>query len=365
MKSLTVQIPLIESSSYDIKIKAGLLKDLPQIVEDKLGACSKMIVTDSNVKNSGHIDSLSSCGEVFVIDPPGECNKYMHTVVEILEQMEQNAMGRDSAIIAVGGGTVGDMAGFAASIFKRGIPIVHVPTTTVSQADSSIGGKTGVDSSISKNAYGAFWHPAAVFIDVETLKTLDQRQFNAGLVESIKHALISDRIYFEYLENNIDAILNRDNSTLEELALFNSKVKSSIVSIDPKEKNQRRILNYGHTIGHAIESASNFELLHGEAVAIGIIGASIIEIEIGIGNIQRLERVKKLLNKLSLPLEIPTNITKEQIYNLLSRDKKSVKGWPKFALIEDIAKVHIDTNNQWAHRVDPAVVEIAIDQLMR
>ncbi len=365
MKSLTVKIPHIDSSSYDIKIKAGLLRDLPQIIEAQLGACRKMIVTDSNVKKSGHTDSLSSCGEIFVIDPPGECNKYMHTIVDILEQMEQTAMGRDSAIIAVGGGTVGDMAGFAASIFKRGVPVVHVPTTTVSQADSSIGGKTGVDSSFSKNAYGAFWHPAAVFIDVETLKTLDQRQFNAGLVESIKHALIADQTYFEYLEDNIDAILDKDNSALEEIALFNSKIKASIVSIDPKEKNQRRILNYGHTIGHAIESASNFELLHGEAVAIGIIGASIIEIELGIGNIQRLERVKKLLSKLSLPLKIPANITKEQIYELLSRDKKSIGGWPKFALIEDIARVHIDADNQWAHRVDPAVVDVAINELMQ
>ena len=363
MNKLNVQVPAAESRSYDIEIQAGIFEDLPSKIEQKLGPCAKMIVTDNNVEKCGHIKKIASCGEVFIIDPPGECNKYMSTILDILEAMEKAAMGRDSAIIAVGGGTVGDMAGFAASIFKRGIPIIHVPTTSVSQADSSIGGKTGVDSSISKNAYGAFWHPSCVFIDVETLKTLDRRQFNAGLAESVKHALIADSEYFEYLENNIDSILNKETSALEKLAIYNCKIKASIVSIDPTEKNQRRILNYGHTIGHAVESASNFDLLHGEGVAIGIIAASLIEIKIGIGNTQRLGRIEALLKKLGVPLAIPANITKAQICKLLKRDKKSISGWPRFALIEEIGKPYIDANNQWAHQVDEKIAVAVLDEL--
>jgi 3-dehydroquinate synthase len=161
--------------------------------------------------------------------------------------MEKKALGRDTVIIAIGGGTVGDMAGFAAAIFKRGIDVVQIPTTTVAQADSSVGGKTGVDSKISKNAFGAFKNPSAVFIDVATLKTLDKKQFNTGFVESIKHALIADKSYFNFIVNNLNDILARKNETLEFVANKNCRIKADVVQTDPYEKNKRRILNYGHT----------------------------------------------------------------------------------------------------------------------
>ena len=219
-------------------------------------------------------------------------------------------MGRDTVVIALGGGVVGDIAGFAAAIFKRGVKVVQIPTTTLAQADSAIGGKTGVDSSLSKNAFGVFWHPSAVYIDVATLKTLDDRQYRAGLVESVKHALIADEKYFEFLESNLDAILRRETDILEKVAYQNCRIKAQVVEADPTEKNQRRMLNYGHTIGHAIESASGFELLHGEAVAIGIIAAGMIEIEMGLGDEKRLERIRKILTGLGVPVGIPANISK-------------------------------------------------------
>ncbi|MHC4737149.1 MAG: 3-dehydroquinate synthase [Planctomycetota bacterium] len=272
MNEIEVKIPAAEAGSYRIHIGNEILGSLWDRIETDFSRSNKFVVTDENLVSAGHLEAL-----LFVITPAGETSKNINTVVSIIETMEKAYFGRDSLIVALGGGTVGDIAGFAASIFKRGVPVVHIPTSTVAQADSSIGGKTGVDSSISKNAFGAFWHPAAVYIDVATLTTLDDRQFRAGLVESVKHALIADKEYFDFLESNIEAILERKADVLEKMADYNCKIKASVVEADPTEKNQRRMLNYGHTVGHAIEAASGFELLHGEAVAIGIIAAGLIE----------------------------------------------------------------------------------------
>ena len=365
MNVYKVDIPAVESSSYQIKIGTGLLVELWTEIESEFQGRSKMVVTDSNVVSAGHLDSLSRGRDLacYVIDPPGEINKKMSTILDIVEKMEELAMGRDSVIVAMGGGTVGDMAGFAAAIYKRGIPVVHIPTTTVSQADSSIGGKTGVDSSLSKNAFGAFWHPSAVFIDVETLKTLDERQFRAGLVESVKHALIASEEYFNFIEDNIEGILCNEGSLLEELALWNCRIKAEVVSADPTEKNQRRILNYGHTIGHAVESALGFELLHGECVAIGIVGAGMIENELGLGDESRLERIVSLLRKLGVPVKIPGEVSKNELVELIIRDKKSIGGWPRFALIEGVGKAYVNGQGQWAHKVDKEIVLETIDNL--
>ncbi|MHC4568080.1 MAG: 3-dehydroquinate synthase, partial [Planctomycetota bacterium] len=260
------------------------------------------------------------------------------------------------------GGTVGDIAGFAAAVFKRGVPVIQVPTTTVAQADSAVGGKTGVDSSISKNAFGAFWHPAGVFIDVATLATLDDRQFRAGLVESVKHAIIADADYFDFLEANLDAVLQRQPDVLEEVADKNCKIKGSVVQADPLEQNQRRILNYGHTIGHAAESASGFDLLHGEAVAIGIIGAGLIEVEMGLAEPDRLERIRGILEKLGVPVKLPANMTEENLMDLIKRDKKAINKWPRFVLIDRIGRVY-RKDGECAVEVAPDVVKKVLAKL--
>jgi 3-dehydroquinate synthetase len=264
--------------------------------------------------------------------------------------------------VALGGGTVGDIAGFAAALFKRGVPVVQVPTTSLAQADSSVGGKTGVDSSVSKNAFGVFWHPASVYMDVDTLATLNDRDFRAGLVESVKHAMILDEVYFGYLEQNITSILARDTQVLAELALKNCQIKGHVVQIDPLEKNMRRILNYGHTIGHAVESASRFDLLHGEAIAIGLIGAARIELAMGLGCQKRLDRTISLLEKLGVPMMIPSNIAKETVWDLIKRDKKAIDKWPKFVLISQFGQVH-QKDGQWAVDVEQECVNKVLDSL--
>jgi len=363
-QKLDVTIPAVGQSGYTITIGCGILGDLWQQIKTQWPTLNPFIVTDAELVKAGHLKMLLGGESVpsFVIEPAGEVSKHIQTVVEIVEMMEKNVLGRDTLVVALGGGTVGDIAGFAAAIFKRGVPVIQIPTTTVSQADSSVGGKTGVDSSVSKNAFGAFWQPEAVYIDVETLATLDDRQYRAGLVESVKHAAIMDAEYFEFFETNIDAICNKDLAILEKIAYTNCSIKAKVVQQDPTEKNMRRILNYGHTIGHAVESASGFELLHGESVAIGMIAAGKIEQCLGLVSDDRLERIEALLLKLGMPTTIPTALDKQRLVELLRKDKKAVGQWPRFILLESLGTT-LCKEGQWAHDVSQDIVEKCLDTL--
>lgn len=366
MPELDIQIPANEAGGYKVEIGTGMLESLWSRLESLFPQSGKFIVTDANLASAGHLATLMGDREAprYVIAPAGEASKHINTVVSIVEQMERSLLGRDTLVIALGGGTVGDIAGFAAAVFKRGVPVVQIPTTTVAQADSSVGGKTGVDSSVSKNAFGAFWHPAAVYIDVATLATLDDREFRAGLVESVKHAMIADSEYFDFLERSMDAVLQRQTDILEEIAYRNCLIKGRVVQADPNERNQRRMLNYGHTIGHAVESASGYGLLHGEAVGIGIVGAGLIEIEMGLGKPERLERVKGVLGRLGVPLKIPADLADSNLIDLIRHDKKAVNKWPRFVLTQDIGTVHCE-NGQWAVQVESDLVERVIEELKR
>ncbi len=359
MEKIKVKVPTTAESGYEILIGSNLLN--AELITALTGKRRVMIVSDANVAAAGHLDAVKDLdgSDTFIISPAGEQSKNIDTITAIIEQMEAASMGRDSVIVGIGGGTVGDMAGFAAAIFKRGIPVIHIPTTTVAQADSSIGGKTGVDSSKSKNAYGCFWQPAGVIIDVATLKTLDQRQYRSGLVESIKHALIADSEYFDFICSSIAAILARDEQTLCTLARYNCRIKAAVVEQDPTEKNLRRILNYGHTIGHAVETLSDYTLYHGECVSIGIIGASLIENRLGFGSPSRTQAIRKLLVEISQPVTIPADYHIDSLIDIIRRDKKAVDKWPRFALIEQTGKA-LSKDGQWAH---PVSLEIVTDVL--
>lgn len=364
MFELEVKIPASAKGSYPIRIGTEILGSSWSQIRADFSRHNRFVVTDENVVAAGLLSKLTGGREVpaFVISPAGEISKNIQTAISIIESMEKACLGRDTLIVALGGGTVGDIAGFAAAIFKRGVPVVHIPTTTVAQADSSVGGKTGVDSSISKNAFGAFWHPAAVYIDVATLASLDERQFRAGLVESVKHALIADSEYFDYLESNLDALLERRPDVLEKIAHWNCTIKGRVVEADPTERNQRRILNYGHTIGHAVEAASGYELLHGEAVAIGIIAAGLIETEMGLSQPGRLDRIRRILEKLGVPVKLPRNMAEKDLIELMKRDKKAINKWPRFVLIGKIGEVYCQ-DGQYAVEVAPKVVEGVLGRL--
>jgi len=359
-----IKIPASSPAGYRIEIGTGILGSLWPRIEAGFSGYNKFVVTDENLVSAGHLEKLLGQRDVhsFIISPAGETSKNIDTLISIIEMMEKAYLGRDTLVVALGGGTVGDIAGFAAAVFKRGVPVLQIPTTTVAQADSAVGGKTGVDSIISKNAFGAFWHPAAVYIDVATLTTLDDRQFRAGLVESVKHALIADSRYFDFLEQNLDAVLDRQTDVLEKTAYFNCKIKGSVVETDPHEQNKRRILNYGHTIGHAVEAASGFELLHGEAVAIGIIAAGLIEIELELAQHDRIERVRQIFEKLDVPVKLPKDLAEKDLIDLIKHDKKAIKKWPRFVLISDIGQVYCP-DGQYAVEVAPELVEKILKEL--
>lgn len=359
-----IKVPASPAASYRIKIGTEILGELWPQIEADFSRYNKFVITDENLVSAGHLEKLLGQRDVpvFVISPAGETSKNIDTVVSIIETMEKAYLGRDTLVVALGGGTVGDIAGFAAAIFKRGVPVLQIPTTTVAQADSAVGGKTGIDSELSKNAFGAFWHPLAVYVDVATLITLEDRQFRAGLVESVKHALIADSEYFEFLENNLDAVLERKSDVLETVVHFNCKIKGDVVETDPSEQNKRRILNYGHTIGHAVEAASGFELLHGEAVAIGIIAAGLIEIELELAQQERIERIRQILKKLDVPVKLPKDLAEKDLIDLIKHDKKAVNKWPRFVLISNIGQVYCP-DGQYAVEVAPELVEKILKEL--
>lgn len=364
MQELSIKVPGTPATSYRIVIGSDLLPSVWPAVESGFPKLKKFLVTDAHVVAAGQRERLLQGRQVpvYVIEPAGETSKTIETVVAIVEAMEKAYLGRDTVVLALGGGTVGDMAGFAAAIFKRGVPVVQIPTTALAQADSAIGGKTGVDSSISKNAFGAFWHPAAVFIDVATLGTLDERQYRAGLVESVKHGLIADKEYFEFIESHLDAILGRDAPTLEIVAQYNCTIKGRVVEEDPLEKNKRRILNYGHTVGHAVEAASDYALLHGEAIAVGIVAAGLIEVELGLPEPGRLDRVRRVLEKLGVPVKLPPNLAEERVIDVMKHDKKAVDQWPRFVLLDRLGRVHCE-NGQYAVQVGREVVAKVLTKL--
>jgi len=353
-------------TAYEVRIGRSLLPSiLPELRQEWAGS-RLFVVTDANVQRAGHLAALVGDSGIgaFVIEPPGEVSKTLRTVEAIVSHLERERYGRDTVLVALGGGTVGDVAGFAAAIFKRGVPCVQVPTTTVAQADSAIGGKVGVDSDLSKNAFGAFKHPARVYIDVTTLGTLDERHYRAGLVESVKHAMIADAAYFDYLEGNLGLLLARDGDALVSIAELNTRIKGDVVFRDPEEANLRRVLNYGHTIGHAVESASGYALHHGEAVAIGILGAGYIAERLGLCSPDARSRASALFRQLGLPVRLPQGLADSQLLDLMTRDKKARGGIPRFVLLEAIGRVHCP-GGSYAVEVSADVLRAALGDLRR
>jgi 3-dehydroquinate synthase len=362
--TIPVRVPARPEAAYDVRIGTRRLPDLLAEVGRDWPKRRQFVLTDANVRLAGHLDAL--CGEAepeaFVLDPPGEVAKTLETVAAVLEHLEEARFGRDTIVIALGGGTVGDIGGFAAAIHKRGVPVVQVPTTTVAQADSAIGGKTGVDSARSKNAIGAFHQPARVYVDVATLASLHERHYRAGLAESVKHALIADAEYFAYLEANADELLRREPGVLIHLAARNVAIKGSMVYRDPEETNLRRILNYGHTLGHAVEQATGYALLHGEAVAIGVLAACRIAETLKLAEAELRERAAALFRDLGLPTTLPEACDNDVLLEAMTRDKKARGGVPHFVLLETIGRVHCP-DGQYAVELPPDVLPAVLDEM--
>lgn len=302
-----------------------------------------LIITDSNVDRFYAEECLDQLGRLNTdlykyVFPAGEPNKNLGTVSDIYKFCKENRFERRDTIIGLGGGVVGDLAGFVAATYLRGLNFVQVPTTIIAQCDSSIGGKVGVDFEGTKNLIGAFYQPKAVYISIDTLKTLPEREYISGFAEVVKHAVIKDRDFFNYLEENVDRILDRRQDVLLYIVKTNCAIKAKVVELDEKEDYLRAILNFGHTVGHAIESVEGFSLLHGECVSLGMVAASWIACEIGLLDRKERARILELLKSLRLPVSYK-GIDVEKVYEQMYLDKKILGGRLNFILPKKIGEV--------------------------
>jgi len=302
-----------------------------------------VVITDTNVdryQSSEFISALQtlSCDIHKYIFEAGEKNKTLDTVKDIYKYLADLKLDRSSTLIALGGGVVGDVTGFVAATFLRGIDFIQVPTSLLAQADSSVGGKVGVDFEGGKNLIGAFYQPKFVYINVNTLKTLPTREFISGLAEVIKHGLILDKDFFDYVEYNLDKIIGLEQDVLQYVTKMNCSIKAGVVEKDEKESGLRSILNFGHTIGHAVESVSGFELLHGECVSIGIAGAYKMAKYLKMVDVETEARVVAVLKKAGLPVSV-SGLDVDKVYSQMFADKKIKKNKLHFILPKKIGEV--------------------------
>ena len=331
----------VADNSYDIIIDTSALNILLKELKKTPFGNKYAIITDDTIKQI-HGESLLNTMKKEGLDcvllsfKSGEQSKNMQTFEYLHENLLEKCIDRKSCIIALGGGVVGDIAGFVAGTYMRGINYIQIPTTLLAQVDSSIGGKTAIDLKNSKNMCGIFYQPKRVYIDVSLLKTLPKKEIINGLVEIIKHAIISDEDFFVFLETNIKDILSRENNLLIRTIQKSCEIKAEIVMNDPHEENLRRILNYGHTIAHALETLTGYKkYTHGEAVAIGMAVEGRISNLMGWLKEDELSRQNKLLEKTGANLT-PPKIDIDLIIKELSRDKKAISGKVYFALPEHI-----------------------------
>ncbi len=352
-----VKVPL-GSRSYSIKVGDGLLPQLgAECAQLKLGQrCA--VITDANVGRhfaKTAMKSLAASGfeAVLVTVPAGEKSKRLAMVEKCYDALAAHRLERKSFIVALGGGVVGDLAGFVAATYLRGIPFVQVPTTLLAQVDSSVGGKTGVNLKAGKNLAGAFYQPQLVLCDLDTLKALPRREFVSGLAEVIKYGVIYDAVLFAQLERNLPKLLQRDMGTLKAIIARCCEIKADVVGQDETESGLRAILNFGHTIGHAIENSSGYgKYLHGEAIAIGQVAAAQLSHKILGLPTRDVERIGKLFQQAGLPVKIRLDAARrKKLFAAMKLDKKVSGGEVKFVLAEKIGKV------VWGQKVATAMIE--------
>lgn len=363
----TINVELADRS-YPIYVGAGLLGEVGRLLPSGGVSRRALIVTDSNVGPlyAARLErSLASSGwpsEIFTV-PAGESSKSLSEAGRIYDALAERAHEREELIVSLGGGMVGDLAGFVAATWMRGVPLVHCPTSLEADIDASVGGKTGINHARGKNLIGAFHQPRLVCIDVECLSTLDDRNYRAALSESVKHGIIEGENLLRWHEENAARIRSRDPGILTELVVRNCRVKARIVSEDERERLStgvgRAALNLGHTIGHAIEAEERFSLLHGEAVGFGLVAALDLAVRrMGLPEKDR-ERCERLMNEFGLAIRWMGEFPTESVLNRLGLDKKSKGRVPHFVLPEGLGRV------VWCNSLSANDLELAIHRLRR
>jgi 3-dehydroquinate synthase len=341
MQTLTVNLG---DRSYPIHVGDGILSTAGDFLE-KAGLRGKVAVITNPTVAQLYLDpvheSLTRNGfdVTPVLIPDGEEHKNLGSLSAIYDRLIADRFERKSCVLALGGGVVGDLAGFAAATFLRGITYVQAPTTLLAQVDSSVGGKTGVNHHDGKNLIGAFYQPRLVLIDVAALQSLPRREFIAGLSEVIKYGVIEDPALFKLLEEKMSKLMDQDRDLLSQVIATSCAIKAKVVEKDEREDDYRAVLNFGHTIGHALEAATDYQkYLHGEAVGIGMAQATAISVQQGFCDQRSHERIRKLIKKAGLPLEIPRDVSMQNLVQGMEVDKKSAGGKIKFVMCAGIGK---------------------------
>lgn len=346
MSLFRVELKKVVDDSYDIEVGFMLEEKLIRDIQGGLGSNIKKfaVITDSNVKelHAGRILALlHQAGfeaDMFVFDA-GEKSKTRKTKEEIEDAMLEKGYRRDCCILAVGGGVVTDLAGFVAGTYGRGVAFINYATTLLAAADASVGGKTAVDTPLATNLIGLFHQPKKVYIDIAAWKTLPKRQIASGMAETIKHACLASRELFDYLNEHMEEIWAFDQAACEHIAKENCRIKYAVVMKDERESGLREILNLGHTVGRAIETVSNYKLLHGEALAIGMAAQVRLSYQMGFMTAGERDAVLALLEKAKLPVTIPAYIDREELVKKLYTDKKVKNGKLRFVIQKGIGEI--------------------------
>lgn len=331
--------------SYPIYIGAGILPRLGQLCLPFGFSKRALVLTNSEIGRlygEGALSSLKAAGfETALVEvPEGEGEKSLERAALLYRELLKHRMDRRSPLFALGGGVIGDLGGFVAATFMRGIPFIPIPTSLVAQVDSSVGGKVAVNLPEGKNLVGAFYQPQLVLADVALLATLPERELKAGLVEVVKYGIIADKGFFEYLEENLEAVLARDPQALAYIVKVCCRIKAAVVEEDEKEQGLRAILNFGHTVGHALEALTGYRRLrHGEAVAIGMVAAARLSERRGLCGKEDVKRIRDLLTRLGLSLALP--IRPREVIEALFYDKKVKEGVPYFVFTLGVGRVTV------------------------
>lgn len=331
---------------YSIRFERDFSDLAEEIVKLGFTGHKLCIVTDTNVAPLYLNEVKGALGKEFdhisdFIIPAGERHKTLDNVKKLYEHLIIHRFDRKDCLIALGGGVIGDMTGYAAATYLRGIDFIQVPTTLLSQVDSSIGGKTGVDFDSYKNMVGAFHMPRLVYMNLSVLNSLSAEQFSCGMGEILKHGLIKNREYFDWCRAHAEKIRTRDYETLLCMIKESCKIKRDVVEKDPTEKGDRALLNFGHTLGHAIEKLKNFEMLHGQCVAVGCVAAMKLSVMRGNVSKQELRIVESCFESFSLPIRV-TGVTAREILEISKSDKKMEAGKIKFVLLHEIGNAYVD-----------------------
>ena len=320
--------------SYPVLVEPGMLGRLDRLAAEHLAGRRVAMIADETVYRlcrEGRLGAVPWDGETLTF-PAGERSKTRETWSRLTDELLGRGFGRDSGIVALGGGVAGDLAGFVAATYLRGVPYLQVPTTLLAMLDASVGGKTGVDTSEGKNLVGAFHPPAAVLADPLALATLPEREYRAGLAEAVKHGLIADRAYFEWMERETGRLIARDPAALQRLVRRSVEIKAAVVSEDEREDGRRAILNAGHTVAHALERGTDYALPHGVAVGLGLVAECALATGLGLASSEAGERTAGLLEALGLPTRLVTPIPAERLLAAMRNDKKNRAGTIRFAL---------------------------------